>query len=173
MLPRTLHQIGVATVSYNRTLREWETETEQSLLSFPAGKSGEAAARWKAIELSNPALFIILKKMIANYPELQSRAWKIGELILNGHVKLVPSPPDEGLFATVKSRTRDDVTHDITFDGYHFRCTCEDFWKDNCPRIRWHSQRTCTHVAATMATRHIQQEESPYEPITTEAALPY
>lgn len=172
MLPSTIHQIGIASVSYNRSLREWETETETGLISFPAGKEGEMAARWKAIELSDEPVFALLKRMITRYPGLKSRAWKMGELIINQHVVLVPDPPDDGLVATVKSRTRPDVIHEITFDGYHFRCTCEDFWRENCPRVRWHSQRTCIHVGAAQAVRQLRQEGVNYEQ-PTEALVSY
>jgi hypothetical protein len=157
MLPRTIHQIGIAAVSYNRTAKEWETETEGSLISFPAGKAGEAAARWKAIELSDMPLHTALKRMVAQYPELQSRAWKMGELILNQHVRIEPDLPDDGLIATVRSRTEPDLIHQITFDGYHFRCDCEDYWRDNCPRVRWHSQRMCIHIGAVQTLRHLDR----------------
>lgn len=168
--PRSLHQLGIALVSYNKSAREWETETEEAgTLSFPAGKEGETAARWKAIELTSIPTFSVLKKLATNYPSLKTRAWKIGELVLNGHVELFPDADEEEPMAIVRSRTR-DKNHQITFDGYHLRCTCEDYWSEHCPRIRWHSQRMCIHIGAYSVANRLRDEGGGYEPREETAA---
>lgn len=169
MIPTTIHQIGIAFVSYNKTDKEWETESSATgIISYPAGKEGEAAAQWKAIELSNPLLYILLQRMVSRYPHLKSRACKMGELVLAGKVFPVPDPPDDGLIAIVESRTEEDTAHEITFDGYHFRCDCDDYWRENAPRVRWHSQRTCIHIGALQAYQKLVSTETQDDYVLTE-----
>ncbi|MCB8985099.1 MAG: hypothetical protein H6659_14810 [Ardenticatenaceae bacterium] len=137
--------VANTTIEYNRAAREWEATTGAETLSFPSGEQGKQAAIATAIAVADPELHEALSKMLARYPQLGSRVWRMGMLILAGHVQIAQ---EDDVIAKVKSYSHPDQIHTVIWSGRNYFCDCEDFHGPHCPRVRWRDQRLCIHVGA-------------------------
>ncbi len=144
--------ISNTTIDYDRSSRQWQATRNGKVLTYPAGEQGKLGAIADAIKAADEELFAALSKMQTNYPQIGKRVWKMGMLILAGHVRPVL---EDDVLAHVKSFSRPDIDHTVIWSGRNLFCDCEDFHGPHCPVIRWRSQRMCIHIGAVQTLRHL------------------
>ncbi|MBK8989288.1 MAG: hypothetical protein IPM39_25025 [Chloroflexi bacterium] len=137
--------VGNTLIEYDRSAREWQARTNTQTLAFPAGEQGKQAAIATAIAAADPELHQALSEMLKRYPALGSRVWRMGMLILAGHIQFIQ---EDDVIAHVKSYSQPDTQYEVRWSGRNYYCGCQDFHNPNCPRVRWRDQRVCIHIGA-------------------------
>jgi hypothetical protein len=135
-------------IQYDRSGRRyvWTDPESGEMFTFPSGAQGKAAAWRFAVSMLDPELFGMAQRIIARHPQLERVTWRGVELVLNGHVEIMPGAPD-GVVALVESSDHYGRHHIRQDDGY-FTCTCEHFTSHEAP-LTTAGARYCKHLIAT------------------------
>jgi len=141
-------------VSYQRDERQYRVLDPDTgeIESFPAGQLGRRDAMRRAVNFSHPRLYQIVTDMVKRWPQLEARAWRAANLVINGKVK--NADDDEALASVTSSNEYGDYL--VKARGGLIICDCLDYMEGGAPLIGESGQRLCKHILATQFTLRLQ-----------------
>ncbi len=98
--------------TYNRKTKKYEVTIQGTLVEF----DDKLSALKFLIAAANTELFTAINKLIKNWPQLESRAWKAAMLYLNNHVVAHKNS------LSVRSQKEENVQYQVTAVS----CNCAD-----------------------------------------------
>lgn len=127
-------------VTYDRKERQYLVYdgNGEVVRAFPCGKEGRRAAHRFAVVALNPELAVLAQKVAATYPELEGRAWRAAQIVLDAGVQ----PNGVETLVVVASGSGDE-SYTVSLQEDTLFCDCLDY----PPMIR-SGQRLCKHCLA-------------------------
>lgn len=141
----TTINISTATISYDRSKREYTLEIAGDVWAFPAGHKPQAIQA--AISMLYPHWYALAQAMVQAYPYLESRVWTAVLILIDN--KLTPTPAGDGL-ADVEGSNM--ALYTLTDNEGLITCPCPDHEQapliGDAMTIASSFQRCCKHVLA-------------------------
>lgn len=119
---------------------------------FPSGYRGRREALHRAVYFQNARLHRLVTQLVKKWPQVESRAWRAAELVIQGAVKEPPN--SQALFAVTSSTEYGDYL--IASRKGLIICDCMDYMDGNAPYLGERGQRICKHILAAQFARLLQ-----------------
>ncbi|HET6446900.1 MAG TPA: hypothetical protein VFI27_20225 [candidate division Zixibacteria bacterium] len=142
----------LSNVQYERSIKQYQVTNPITgdIEYFPNGNAGKRIAMRRAVFFQDPRLHRFVVDLVERYPQVESRAWRAAELLLQGGVK---NSEGEALAIVASSTAYGDYL--ITARTGQIVCDCLDYMDGNAPYIGQSGQRLCKHILALQFTRRL------------------
>ena len=140
-------------VEYEKSKKQYQVVDPVSgkVEIFPSGYAGRREAKRRAVYFQNSRLYRLVVELVERWPQIESRAWRAAELVVNGSVK----DPKDDLSLAIVASSSDYGDYLLAERKGHIVCDCLDYMDGNAPYLGQSGKKVCKHILALQLSNRL------------------